>query len=607
MESIQRFADALLSSSSSASSGASGGETEAAAVTNTFLRFRMAVQLLNAEAVVQYDRLKNRVQFCVALGRLLPVFKWEEERHTRLKRDWSRLMFEGQCEPQPVLQGFLKDMVVQDVNEGHRRWKDEIPHHLQEEACPVDLVETGKDLMKQLMDKAEESEYGYEEELLLAAGRIRLQQALDWVPFNVKAMRKAASFFTEAVAEARIKQKSLDKSGGGKAAAAASASASSSSIEKQLGEAAQASGLLDLKTRLGEALKELNWTDRLLQKANISFSCARCERFEAVGEKFQICRKCKRVRYCSKDCQLTAWKDGHKQQCRRFVAEGASEPSQADLPFPDTAADSPKVSEGISARAEDTEAHVTGLMNCLDRPFEQCRFGAGIVAEHEKKAEELRKKGKMPPWADVHQWETSAWSFVDPGTAKSLHLLADHDANNVTTKLCEPVEVFGFKTQLLPPFDAVSKWLSPDERDRWHRLRSRLEAQLALPASVWTEKGGEMPSKGDEGVKKWDEREAETAKSAAKATADKQTEKEGGGGNATETEEKEGLSDMDTHIPAVLQPVRMTVVEGWRRAMRQLLGVGAFQAMWQAGEDFLLEQIPTNFWEPHPSGSLQLF
>ena len=35
------------------------------------------------------------------------------------------------------------------------------------------------------------------------------------------------------------------------------------------------------------------------------------------GEKFKQCSRCRAQWYCSKECQVEAWKAGHKKDCKR--------------------------------------------------------------------------------------------------------------------------------------------------------------------------------------------------------------------------------------------------------------------------------------------------
>ena len=45
--------------------------------------------------------------------------------------------------------------------------------------------------------------------------------------------------------------------------------------------------------------------------------CHNCSKEVKTGEKFKQCSKCKAQWYCSKECQVEAWKAGHKKDCKR--------------------------------------------------------------------------------------------------------------------------------------------------------------------------------------------------------------------------------------------------------------------------------------------------
>ncbi|EJK75315.1 hypothetical protein THAOC_02962 [Thalassiosira oceanica] len=58
-----------------------------------------------------------------------------------------------------------------------------------------------------------------------------------------------------------------------------------------------------------EQLKEWETAGRSL--------CAYCAKKAETGEKFKQCSKCKAQWYCSKECQVEAWRAGHKKDCKR--------------------------------------------------------------------------------------------------------------------------------------------------------------------------------------------------------------------------------------------------------------------------------------------------
>ena len=45
--------------------------------------------------------------------------------------------------------------------------------------------------------------------------------------------------------------------------------------------------------------------------------CANCKRKAQADDKFKQCSKCKAQWYCSKECQVEAWRAGHKKDCKR--------------------------------------------------------------------------------------------------------------------------------------------------------------------------------------------------------------------------------------------------------------------------------------------------
>jgi len=41
-----------------------------------------------------------------------------------------------------------------------------------------------------------------------------------------------------------------------------------------------------------------------------------CEKTEIMNENFKLCGACKKVKYCSPECQKLDWKDSHKKLCK---------------------------------------------------------------------------------------------------------------------------------------------------------------------------------------------------------------------------------------------------------------------------------------------------
>mmetsp|Transcript_2650 Transcript_2650/g.5659 ORF Transcript_2650/g.5659 Transcript_2650/m.5659 type:complete len:103 (+) Transcript_2650:1020-1328(+) len=46
-----------------------------------------------------------------------------------------------------------------------------------------------------------------------------------------------------------------------------------------------------------------------------SMRCANCLKPKSENGSLSKCKKCKVMRYCSKDCQVAHWRAGHKQEC----------------------------------------------------------------------------------------------------------------------------------------------------------------------------------------------------------------------------------------------------------------------------------------------------
>eukprot|EP00698_Gefionella_okellyi_P008940 TRINITY_DN2243_c0_g2_i1.p1 TRINITY_DN2243_c0_g2~~TRINITY_DN2243_c0_g2_i1.p1 ORF type:complete len:272 (-),score=40.91 TRINITY_DN2243_c0_g2_i1:85-900(-) len=55
-------------------------------------------------------------------------------------------------------------------------------------------------------------------------------------------------------------------------------------------------------------------------------TCGGCKRIEDYVGEFQRCSRCKQERYCGRECQKTAWRNGHKTECA-VQAAGAADVS----------------------------------------------------------------------------------------------------------------------------------------------------------------------------------------------------------------------------------------------------------------------------------------
>ena len=58
--------------------------------------------------------------------------------------------------------------------------------------------------------------------------------------------------------------------------------------------------------------------------------CQHCGTYETVDQPLQSCSGCKRVHYCSKQCQVAAWNGGHKTECRQLAQEASGIGSGVD-------------------------------------------------------------------------------------------------------------------------------------------------------------------------------------------------------------------------------------------------------------------------------------
>lgn len=79
----------------------------------------------------------------------------------------------------------------------------------------------------------------------------------------------------------------------------------------------------ELFAMLSEILKqnesepeELRHLDDKLAKQATLVHCHHCKTQEQMRGDFKCCGQCKRVYYCSPECQKASWKDGHKNSCK---------------------------------------------------------------------------------------------------------------------------------------------------------------------------------------------------------------------------------------------------------------------------------------------------
>ena len=55
---------------------------------------------------------------------------------------------------------------------------------------------------------------------------------------------------------------------------------------------------------------------------------------EAAPNTFKKCATCRRVQYCSRHCQATAWKNGHRHLCPRIAKLAPPKPKKPAPPPP---------------------------------------------------------------------------------------------------------------------------------------------------------------------------------------------------------------------------------------------------------------------------------
>jgi MYND finger/Sel1 repeat len=72
----------------------------------------------------------------------------------------------------------------------------------------------------------------------------------------------------------------------------------------------------DARRRLRHINKEKNIEEYLGTDESDKCFNPSCGRKDNADTRFQSCSKCKSVKYCSRECQVEHWKNGHKSQCK---------------------------------------------------------------------------------------------------------------------------------------------------------------------------------------------------------------------------------------------------------------------------------------------------
>eukprot|EP00555_Chaetoceros_dichaeta_P011468 CAMPEP_0198262182 /NCGR_PEP_ID=MMETSP1447-20131203/10742_1 /TAXON_ID=420782 /ORGANISM="Chaetoceros dichaeta, Strain CCMP1751" /LENGTH=367 /DNA_ID=CAMNT_0043950337 /DNA_START=3 /DNA_END=1103 /DNA_ORIENTATION=- len=113
---------------------------------------------------------------------------------------------------------------------------------------------------------------------------------------------------------------------------------------------------------------------------DVKHMCWECESFAECD--LQLCAKCKTARYCSRDCQVSAWKNGHKLKCNalrsRYAAFEKSFKTVGDAyKNPVDSAAAAMIECGI-ALSDEIDYRVLGLLVSNPTPLE----GHELIKKH---------------------------------------------------------------------------------------------------------------------------------------------------------------------------------------------------------------------------------
>lgn len=79
-------------------------------------------------------------------------------------------------------------------------------------------------------------------------------------------------------------------------------------------------GQQELTRRMaGQTVQEINKKEAA-RAANIKCSRPKCGQRQgnaSGGCKFKVCSRCQKAMYCSSECQVAHWKEGHKAECKK--------------------------------------------------------------------------------------------------------------------------------------------------------------------------------------------------------------------------------------------------------------------------------------------------
>jgi hypothetical protein len=74
-------------------------------------------------------------------------------------------------------------------------------------------------------------------------------------------------------------------------------------------------------TSVGPMIMKRAMKQSRAEKKSVKRQCTKCEAVESSTLVLSKCAKCKTVQYCSKECQVSDWKAGHKKACKQVEQE----------------------------------------------------------------------------------------------------------------------------------------------------------------------------------------------------------------------------------------------------------------------------------------------
>jgi hypothetical protein len=124
-----------------------------------------------------------------------------------------------------------------------------------------------------------------------------------------------------------------------------------------------------------------------------------CGRWETYPREFAKCRRCRKAKYCGKECQSTAWSEGHRFWCSAKDGDETEEPTEhphgADHGHGEGDGETPAsvaAAEAAQARAERRAERERQLR-------ERERMGGTIAANHIVQQHMLQPPVNPPPVA----------------------------------------------------------------------------------------------------------------------------------------------------------------------------------------------------------------